>query len=284
MKPELLVNEHCRCGENPLYDDARNVLYWCDIPAGKIFALDVASGAHKTIYDDKECGAFSLQEDGTLLLLLHGEAALLDPDSGEIKPLKSDIVRETGRFNDCIADPRGRLFSGTMGRDNQKNGALFALSHDLSAAKIYEGTGCSNGMAFTPDLGGLYWVDSTAKRVYLFDYDEESGTLSNQREWLHTPNLTPDGLTIDVAGNLWIAFYTGGFLRFYDANAQLIEQIDIPANHVTSCIFGGANFEHLFVTTAGGQEGSDSTDGALFRLTPEVGGRREFRSRVRGSE
>ena len=280
MQPQLLVNEHCRCGENPLYDEARDVLYWCDIPAGRIFALDVKSDAHRTVYQGEECGAFTLQEDGTLLLLLHGEAALLDPDSGHLTPLENDIVCETGRFNDCIADPRGRVFAGTMGANNQKNGALFALDADLNAVEICAGTGCSNGLAFTPELRGLYWADSTAKTVYRFDYDERSGALSNRREWLQTPDLVPDGLTVDASGNLWIAFYDGGFLRFYDANANLIEEVDIASKHVTSCVFGGANFEHLFVTTAGGKEGDDSLDGALFRLTPPIGGRAEFRSKI----
>ncbi|MBW3636094.1 MAG: SMP-30/gluconolactonase/LRE family protein [Armatimonadetes bacterium] len=280
MKPELLVNEHCRCGENPLYDEARGVLYWCDIPAGKVFALDLASGAHKTIYHDRECGGFTLQEDGTLLLFPQRDAVLLDPDSGSLTTLQSEVVRDTGRFNDCIADPRGRVFAGTMGQENQKNGALFSLGHDLNAATICGGTGCSNGLAFTPDLRQVYWCDSTARTVYLFDYDQESATMSNRIEWLQTLDWVPDGLTIDVAGNLWIAFYDGGFLRFYDSNANLIEHVDIPARYVTSCAFGGEDSKQLFVTTAGGKDGDDSLDGALFRLTPEIGGRPEFRSRI----
>lgn len=280
VKPQLLVNEHCRCGENPLYDEARGALYWCDIPAGRIFALDVASGAHKTIYDDKECGAFTLQDDGKLLLLLHGEAVLLDPDSGDVTSLKTDIVRDTGRFNDCIADPRGRIFAGTVDWETKTKGGLFALDFDLNSTSICAGTACSNGLGFTPDLRGLYWADSTARIVYFFDYDQESGALSGRREWLQTPDWVPDGLTVDTAGNLWITFYNGGFLRLYDADAKLIEHIEIPSVNVTSCIFGGENFEHLFVTTAGGKAGSDSSDGALFRLTPEIGGRREFRSRI----
>jgi D-xylonolactonase len=49
---------------------------------------------------------------------------------------------------------------------------------------------------------------------------------------------------------------------------------------VTSCIFGGANLDELFVTTAGGKPEAQNEDGALFRLRPEVGGRREYRSRI----
>lgn len=280
MTPELLVNEHCSTGENPLWDDERRLLYWCDIPAGKIFALDLESGQHKTIYHDSECGAFSLQTDGSLVLLRTGYAVRVDPDTGAITPLQSGLVHDTGRFNDCIPDPQGRLFSGTVDWSGAMKGALFSLDTNWNVTKITEGTACSNGMAFTPDLKGLYWSDTTAKTVYLFDYDEASGKLSNQRPWLHTPDVSPDGLTIDAAGQLWIAFYDGGFLRHYDAGANLLMEVDIPAKNVTSCIFGGDNLDQLFVTTAGGKPESETLDGALFRLRPAVGGRPRYRSRL----
>lgn len=280
MTPELLVNEHCSTGENPLWDDERHLLYWCDIPAGKIFALDLKTGQHKTIYHDAECGAFTLQSDGSLLLLRTGDAVRLDPDTGTVTPLKTDLVRGTGRFNDCIADPQGRVFSGTVDWSGALKGALFALDTAWNITKIYEGTACSNGMAFTPDLKGLFWVDSTAKVVYLFDYDQNTGQLSNRRPWIETPGLTPDGMTIDAAGQTWVAYYDGGFLRHYDEAAKLIEEVDIPAKNVTSCIFGGENLDELFVTTAGGKPDSDNLDGALFRLRPAIGGLPRYRSRL----
>jgi D-xylonolactonase len=283
LNPEMLVNEHCGTGENPLWDDERGLLYWCDIPGGKIFALDLASGNHRTIHDGagKECGAFTLQNDGKLLLLFTGEAALLDPDSGELTPIvRPNIVNDTGRFNDCIADPMGRIFAGTVDWDLKVRGALFRLDFNLDSTLIYSGTACANGYGFTPNLKGLYWADTTAKTVYLFDYERETGELSNRRVWLHTPDLSPDGLTVDAAGNLWIAFYDGGFVRHYNDSAQMLVEVDIPVKNVTSCIFGGENLDQLFITTAGGKPDDDSLAGALFRIRPEIGGPKRFRSKI----
>jgi D-xylonolactonase len=200
MKPELLANEHCGCGENPLWDDARGVLYWCDIPPGKIYQWK-PDGSHRTVADlGRECGAFTLQENGDLLLFFSGAASILNPQTGALTPLQSGIVHDTGRFNDCIATPDGRIFAGTVDWEKQTRGGLFGLDLQLNAHEITRGTACSNGMAWTPDNRGLYWSDSTAKTVYLFDYDAHSGTLSNQRAWLETPDFTPDGLTIDRDG------------------------------------------------------------------------------------
>lgn len=279
-QPEIIVNEHCECGENPLYDEARGVLYWCDIPPGKIWALDVQSGAHRLIYQGAECGAFTLQSDGNLLIFPGRDAQILDVQSGTTSLLRSDVVSDTGRFNDCIVAPDGRIFAGTVDWEQQIRGGLFDLGFDLESTRICSGTACSNGLAWTPDLKGLYWADSSAKTVSLFDYDAESGSLSNQRIWLHTPGFTPDGLTIDTQGNLWIAFYGGACVRHYDSQAQLIGQADLPAPNITSCIFGGPDFADLYITSAS-QGGKDHpVAGALFRIRPEVGGKAEFRSNI----
>ncbi len=279
-EPEMVVNEHCGCGENPLYDAASGTLYWCDIGNGSIWALDVSSGAHRLIYRGAECGAFTLQSDGNLLLLPGHDALILDVKSGETTPVKSEIVSDTGRFNDCIVDPKGRIFAGTVDWEQQIRGALFGLGLSLEPTQICSGTACSNGMAWTPDGRGLFWADSTAKTIYLFDHEAQSGALSNRKVWLHTPDSTPDGLTIDIEGNLWITQFGDGCVRQYDVQAQLVRQVDLPAANVTSCIFGGPDFGDLYITTAAQSAKNDPLGGALFRIRPEIGGKDEFRSRV----
>ena len=278
--PELLVNEHCSCAENPLWDDARGVLYWCDIDDGEVYEWNAISGEHRLIFQGPEMGAFTLQSDGSLLLLFTGSAARLDPETGEIIVLKENIVSNTGRFNDCIATPLGDIYAGTVDWETHTRGGLFHLSLAGEATEICSGTGCSNGLGWTPDGTGLYWADTDAKKVYLFDYDRQSGLVSNRREWLHTPTLAPDGLTTDSQGGVWICYYGGGCLRHYAPDATLIQQIEFPVPYVTSCIFGGADRDELFVTTARGNPDSQTLDGAVFRLKPIANGLTEHRSNV----
>ena len=278
--PELLVNEHCACAENPLWDDARGVRYWCDIDDGEVYEWDAISGEHRLIFQGPEMGSFSLQRDGSLLLLFTGSAARLDPVSGELIVLKENMVSDTGRFNDCIAAPNGELFAGTVDWETHTRGGLFHLDLNGNATEICRGTGCSNGLGWTPDGQSLYWADTDARIVYLFDYDRQSGQVSNRREWLHTPTLGPDGLTVDSEGGIWICYYGGGCVRHYDAGAQLIQQIEFPVPYITSCIFGGADLDELFVTTARGNPTSQTLDGAVFRLQPGVKGQTRLRSKV----
>jgi sugar lactone lactonase YvrE len=90
------------------------------------------------------------------------------------------------RFNDVIADPEGRVFAGTIGK-TAAVGGLYRNDLDGQIEQLWSGTGCANGMGFTPDLRRFYWTDSTAQLVYIADYDRSSGALSNRREFYRAP-------------------------------------------------------------------------------------------------
>lgn len=283
MNPELVANFHCACGENPLWDERRGLLFWCDIPTGRIFSFNPKTGGSGIVAElGRDCGAFTLEESGDLLLLLLDEAVLLNPDSGELKPLRNGFLRDTERFNDCIALPDGTVLAGTVDWSQKTRGGLFHIQHDFQAQRITGGSACSNGLGWTPDGLGLYWVDSTARKVWLFDFNRETNEIGQRREWLHAPEATPDGMTTDTRGDVWLTFYDGPYLRHYDPNARLVEQIDFPSRAVTSCIFGGEDLDELYVTTGGGKKESDENElsGGLFRLNVGARGMSEFRSRL----
>ena len=60
----------------------------------------------------------------------------------------------------------------------------------------------------------LYFIDSLSKDIAAFDYDEDTGDLSNRRSALNKEKagLTGklDGMTIDTRGNLWVAVFGEG--------------------------------------------------------------------------
>jgi len=276
---EMIANEHCGCGENPLWDEMHQCLYWTDIPAGRLFRLDAVSGEWLRIYDGSLVGGFTLQEDGNLLLFRDHDIALRE-DGAEVKVLLADFDQETGRFNDVIADPRGRVFAGTMGEDG--SGGVYRVGANLEVAKVQSGTNCSNGQDFSLDLKTYYWSDSTARRIYQFDYDVETGEIAGRKVLLEVPQEwgINDGLTLDSEGCLWVAFYGESAVRRIAPDGAVIETIKMPVSDVTSLIFGGSDWDELFITSAGGKDGSNTQDGALFRMRPGITGRASFRSKV----
>ncbi|MHC4717181.1 MAG: SMP-30/gluconolactonase/LRE family protein [Planctomycetota bacterium] len=277
---EPLANYHCACGENPLWDDRRKVVYWNDIPAGKIYCYDVRTGEHGLVYSGEVFGGFTMQADGSLLLFGANRVDRLDPD-GRTALIADDIDDGMKRFNDVIADPAGRVYAGTMGTTEQ-SGGLFRVDTDGRIECLFRGTAISNGMAFTPDGRQFYWTCTTTRRIFRFDYDSGSGELTDRQVFLDLSDGpgVPDGMTVDAEGNVWSARWDGYGIFRYTPAGELIEKIEFPVAKVSSVVFGGEGLDELYVTTAGGSPDADRPDGTLYRVKVYATGLPEFRSRV----
>ena len=95
-------------------------------------------------------------------------------------------------------------------------------------------------------------ADSPTRTVYAFDYDRESGGLSNQRPLITFAESDgyPDGLCVDAEGCLWIAAWGGQVVFRHAPDGQRIGRVDVPTPHVTSCCFVGSSLDRLAITTA----------------------------------
>ena len=280
---EPLANYHCRCGENPLWDGRTGLVYWTDIPAGLLFRYNPATGAHECFYRGAVVGGFTLQEDDSLLLFGENRFWTLDPDGRE-RTIAEGVDDGMTRFNDVIAAPDGGVFAGTMGK-TKESGGVIRIDPDGSSRCLWRGTGCANGMGFSPDRRTFYWTCSTTRRIFAFDFDAATGELTGRRLWKQfaAEEKIPDGMTVDAGGHIWSARWDGFGLFHYAADGELIEKIAFPVAKVSSAIFGGPNMDELYVTTAGGAgmgEPSDKPDGTLYRVKVAARGLPEFRSRV----
>lgn len=284
LEPELLADYQCQTGEGPLWHPDEGVVYWVDIPLGRLFRYDPALGAHAEVFRSPEAlGGFTIQEDGALLLFgARGAISILR--DGAATPVIPEIPGEAdGRFNDVIAGPHGRVYCGTMPTDDH-DGRLYRLDPDGALTTLLEGVTISNGMGFTPDRSGFYHTDSLKKTITLFDYDDATGDLANARIFrdLNDEEGIPDGMTVDAEGCVWSARWDGSVLVRYAPDGRELGRVAFPALQVSSAVFGGPDYADLYVTTAGGHDKATNGPGAgaLFRLRPGVRGVPEFRSRV----
>jgi sugar lactone lactonase YvrE len=280
---QVVVDCRCRLGEGPLWHPDERRLYWVDITAGVLHRYDPATGEHEECHKATSIGGATLQEDGSLLLFM-AKGAVVRWCADGVTPVIDEIADEReSRFNDVIADPAGRVFCGTM-PTRERKGRLYRLDTDGSVVVVLEDIRCSNGMGFTPDGRCMYYTDSGPREIYLFDYDEGTGEISNRRLLLTTPEGegVPDGMTVDAEGWVWSARWDGGFVARYAPDGEELMRLRVPARRPTSVAFGGENYRDLYITSAGGddREVQGSGAGAVFRAAVGVGGVPEFRSRV----
>jgi D-xylonolactonase len=123
------------------------------------------------------------------------------------------------------------------------------------------------------------------KKIYLFDYDQATGAITNQRIFVDSGDEVgvPDGMTVDAGGNIWSARWDGYSLTQYAPDGSELQRIKFPTKKVSSVIFGGADYKDMYVTTAGGHDKNENgaTAGALYRLRLGIQGLPEFPSRIR---
>jgi D-xylonolactonase len=284
MRPELIADYQCHTGENPLWHPLERRLYWTDIPRGKLYRYNPATGGHEQCYSGAPVGGFTVQADGALLLFMARGAIAVWRD-GRLEYVVEEIPDERGsRFNDVIADPAGRVFCGTMPTPSRP-GRLYRLDTDGTPRLLLEGVDIPNGMGFTLDRRHMYFTESIPRNIYRFDYDEKTGALANRRVWLHIPPGAgvPDGLTVDAEGCVWSARWGGSALYRYTPDGVEERRVEFPAGKVSSVAFGGDDLSDLYVTTAladGPKAAEGAGAGALFRLRPGMRGLPEFFSRV----
>ena len=284
MSLELISDQATHTGENPLWHPAEKRLYWTDIPTGRLFRYDPATNETEQFYDGAPVGGFTFQADGGLLLFME-RGRIATWKDGELTTLIDEIPSErASRFNDVIADPLGGVFCGTMPSATEL-GRLYRLDRDLNLLPLLDGINISNGLGFTPDRKGLYYTESVARKIYYFDYDANTGAISDQRLWKQFPDdgSVPDGMTVDSEGCVWSARWDGGAIYRYAPNGERLERIAMPAKKISSMAFGGDDLRDVYITTAlhGGTKAEEGNGaGALFRLRVNVPGLPEFYSKI----
>lgn len=268
---EVLVNQHAQLGEGPRWDHRNEILAWVDILGKQVHLTDVGTGLTTTTSVGTEVGALALYGDtGYLLALGNGFAPLID---GELGQHDEVFAGDALRMNDAVVDPVGRLVAGSMARGaHSEMGSLYVREADGGVRTLFGGVTISNGIAWSKDSKLMYYVDSPLQTIDIMDYDPGSGSVSERRTWVDipTPDGTPDGITIDAEGCIWVALWGGSKVQRFSPEGQLVGEVELPVPQVTACGFGGPDLDRLFITTAavGRTASDDALDGALFVVEP----------------
>ncbi|HEV3414579.1 MAG TPA: SMP-30/gluconolactonase/LRE family protein [Puia sp.] len=275
---ELIYQTEVICGESPVWDEVSQRLYWADVVNGNIYIFNPIDGSNKTCKTGQVLGSITLCERGGLLLSCAKGFFFLDPDTGKMEPVIDREILSAGHyFADGKCDPKGRFWAGTYQQDiTEAIGVLYSLENDLSVKKRAEKFILSNGLAWNIAKSKFYFIDSIAKCVYRFDYDSISGDLTNQQivTKISGDTILPDGMTIDTEGFLWIALFNAGkVIRIDPMTGETNFEVLVPsAKQVTSCTFGGKDFDELYITTARELEGPYGIPEDDLRFQDNAGG------------
>ena len=276
-------------GESPFWHPDEAALYWVDIPGKRLHRFHAASSAHLQWQFDSEPGCVAPLAGGRLLLAMRDGLFRFDPASGERERLSAppyDPAQQ--RFNDGKADPQGRLWVGTI--FDARTAAAAALYRWAGAGfeRMAGDMTVSNGLAFSPDGGTMYWCDTPSHRVMAYDFDGANGSISRPRVLvqfdlhpesgdLSTYGGRPDGAAVDSEGAYWCAMYEGQRLLRLAPDGRVLQELTLPVRCPTMPCFGGADLRTLYVTTASAgrsaaERASQPLAGCVLSLRVDVPG------------
>lgn len=267
----------CELGEGPVWDSTRHELVWVDVDRGLVHRR-APGRADLTLDAGQPVGCAVPRAAGGLALALRDGFALLDAEETGAPRLVAPVEgRARTRMNDGGVDARGRFWAGTMSLGGDTRiASLYRLDPDLTVTRILPGLSVSNGIGWSPDGSVLYHVDSPRRRIDLYDFDMDAGRPAGRRAVIPVPAEVgmPDGLAVDEEGGVWLALWGGGAVHRYAPGGRLEERLELPVTNVTSCCFGDAELETLYVTTAARGAAHEPLAGAVFALRPGVRGLR----------
>lgn len=237
-------------GEGPIW--CRNSLYYVDIEGHRVIRFHPETGEETQWDVGQRVGTVVPRESGGLVIAGDSGFHLLDESDGRLTPVHDpESGMADNRFNDGKCSPDGRFFAGTISLVKKTGDArLYRLDPDLSVHEVFGPVTNSNGIAWNAAGDTCYYIDTPRREVLAFDYAH--GDLSNLRTVVSTASVeaSPDGMTIDAEGNLWIAFCHGACVVCYNpATGEEVRRVELPCLETTACAFGGPDLADLYVTT-----------------------------------
>lgn len=273
-------------GESPFWNPKDGRVWSVDITGRALIARDLASGKTADFATDDLPTALALDLDGgAIVSFAQGVARWHDGKTGPLIQAESDPMM---RLNEGACDPSGRMWVASMENNLTDNlqpreqaracGRLFRIDAHGAVPLSDPEFGIPNTMVWSPDRDRFYLGDSLRNTIWVWDYDDATGEISNRRIHVSGGPGVPDGSCMDAAGFLWTARFGAGRVIRYDPTGKPDREIMLPAQNPTATTFGGSDLSTLIVTSARfGMENPADADGAMMAVQTDVIGQPENR-------
>ncbi|TYP98185.1 sugar lactone lactonase YvrE [Tenacibaculum adriaticum] len=279
---ELEYQIEAELGEGAFWNYKTQELLWIDIEGKKLHAYSPKTKRDKTLSMPSRPGTVVPVNDSEMMVALEDGIHSVNLKTG-VHKLFSDMSADLlgSRLNDGKCDPNGRLWVGSMHMEQLANKAkLFMVNASGSYTTKIDSVTISNGIVWTSDKKTMYYIDTPISQIKAYDYNNETGSISNEKVAVQIPETLgyPDGMTIDEEDMLWVGMWNGNtVIRFNPITGKVDRKIEVPAHNISSCAFGGENFDTLYITTARVDMTDDELkkyplSGSIFKVIPGVKG------------
>ena len=267
-------------GEGPVWDAQRQRVLWVDVVEGTVLSGSLSGHGvveESALHVDETVGAVVPAASGGLLVAGRHDLHLVDPLGSQRRLVEVVPRNKQSRLNDGACDPAGRFLVGSLAQDGRTGDECLYRWDSHGVITLDDDLTLSNGLAWSADGTVLYSIDTDPGIVWQRSYDPATGAAGARMQVLHVTDGHPDGMCLDVEGNLWIAVWGAGEVRCYRPDGEQIATVSVAAPHTSSVAFVGPRLDLLLITTARDELTQDQLDafpdsGRLFLVDAGVVG------------
>ena len=260
--------------EGPVWIKDKNLIVWSDVKSNKMLSCDVET---KIISDFRNPSEFNngncTDISGRLISCQHGKRRVVRQEkNGDLSVIADNYNnKKLNSPNDVAVSKSGNIWftdppygiltnqEGHKSESEQDGNHLYRVDQKFNIKKIDAIFDKPNGLAFSPDGKILYVADSGAAEpgnfnlsrphnIQKFILDNEENVITNEI-FVEIENGFPDGMTVDINGNLFVCDPNGMKIHIFDPSSERLGHIDIP-ERVANCTFGGHNKSDLYITAS----------------------------------
>jgi len=264
ISAELLLDIESVAADFAFWDPSTQVLYWVDRELNQIHMYLPGLNATSVMQFNHTVGVVmprSLYND-SVIITSGNYVATLNLTTGEetfLTYFTNQTTWNSTSFTDGRCDPMGALWTGAANGDLVQDGVVYKVdpSQQSEVSVMLRNITTPGGMAWSHDKKTFFFIDSKNSRVNAYSYTAGMDLVFERVAFtVPTQYGILSGMTIDTTDSLWVAIIgtpaqnsTGRICRFDPFLGQLQETILLPVSQVTSCVFGGANLDQLYITT-----------------------------------
>ncbi len=275
--------------EGPVWDPAKEVLYFTDINASTIYQLTLPDTIAPFLEPTQDANGLALDPQGRLIVAgfasrtierVTGSSLQAIATSYQGMPLNSPddlIARSDGVI--YFTDPTFGI-NGSQGLSKQTQDlsfeGVFRLTTDGTLHLEDQSMATPNGVELSPDERTLYVSFTTPGTIQQYSVADD-GSLGSPESFASDVPVA-DSMCVDAAGNLYVASLGG--VMVFDPSGGLLGSIvcavpgvtpdgapTITAQIPTNCAFGGPDQKTLFITARAALGGTPVAGNAsLFRV------------------
>ncbi len=237
--------------EDPRWHD--DALWFSDMDAKSVIRLDLKGQVRKVLEVGGIPSGLGWLPDGRMMVVSMTDRRLLRLEASGVSEA-ADLSRLASfHCNDMVVDGEGRAYIGTFGFDFEglrpfSPGEIILVPPHGSPRVVANELAFPNGLAITPDKKTLIVSETLGEQLTAFDIAPD-GSLGNRRVWASVPSMTPDGISLDADGAVWMASPVSAAVFRVREGGTITDRVSVSTQPY-ACRLGGQSGRTLYITTS----------------------------------